>query len=252
MTPRAPRSPHACHQTAALAFDAVSKAYAAPGGEPRHVLRDVSFAAPAGRRIAIVGRSGSGKSTLLHLAAGIDVPTRGDVRVMGRSLAAMSETDRTILRRDHVGLVFQFFYLLPHLSVRDNVALPALIAGDRPRQFEPRVAQLLDRVGLSDRAHERAQKLSGGEMQRVAICRALLRRPHLLLADEPTGNLDDDNGRRVMELMLSLVAEEGGTLIFVTHSREVSALADEVWRLHSGVLIPHTEAEAPAGRDNAC
>ncbi len=163
--------------TAVLAFDAVSKAYAAPGGEQRHVLHDVSFAAPAGRRIAIVGRSGSGKSTLLHLAAGIDVPTRGGVRVMGRSLAALSETARTALRRDHVGLVFQFFYLMPHLSVHDNVALPAFIAGDKPRQFEPRVAQLLDRVGLSDRVHERVQKLSGGEMQRVAICRALLRRP---------------------------------------------------------------------------
>ena len=253
MTPHAPRATtHACHQAVALAFDAVSKAYPAPSGEPRRVLHDVSFEAPAGRRIAIVGRSGSGKSTLLHLAAGIDVPTRGDVRVMGRSLAALSESDRTIMRRDHVGLVFQFFYLMPHLSVRDNVALPALIAGDRPRHYEPRVAQLLDRVGLGDRAHERVQKLSGGEMQRVAICRALLRRPHLLLADEPTGNLDDDNGRRVMELMLSLVAEEGSTLIFVTHSREVSGLADEVWRLHSGVLSPHAEAEALGGRDKAC
>ena len=237
--------PVADNSTAVLAFDAVSKAYAAPNGEPRHVLHDVSFEAPAGRRIAIVGRSGSGKSTLLHLAAGIDVPTGGDVRVMGRSLAAMSESERTVLRRDLVGLVFQFFYLMPHLSVRDNVALPALIAGDRPRHFEPRVAQLLDRVGLGDRANERVQKLSGGEMQRVAICRALMRRPHLLLADEPTGNLDDENGRRVMELMLSLVAEEGGTLIFVTHSREVSGLADEVWRLHSGVLSPYAELEAP-------
>ena len=246
MTPHLPRPTHSRHQTVVLAFNAVSKAYATPSGAPRHVLHDVSFAVPAGRRIAIVGRSGSGKSTLLHLAAGIDVPTRGDVRVMDRSLAEMSESDRTILRRDHVGLVFQFFYLMPHLSVHDNVALPALIAGDRPRQFERRVAQLLDRVGLSDRAHERVQKLSGGEMQRVAICRALLRRPHLLLADEPTGNLDDDNGRRVMELMLSLVAEEGGTLIFVTHSREVSALADEVWLLHSGVLSLHAEAPAVA------
>ena len=145
---------------------------------------------------------------------------------MGRSLAAMSETARTTLRRDHVGLVFQFFYLMPHLSVHDNVALPSLIAGDRPRQFEPRVAQLLDRVGLSDRAHERVQKLSGGrDAARGHLPRPAARRPHLLLADEPTGNLDDENGWRVMELMLSLVAEEGGTLIFVTHSREVSALA---------------------------
>ena len=229
-----------------LVFEAVGKTYAAPGSNPRQVLCDVSFAVPAGRRIAIVGRSGSGKSTLLHLAAGIDVPSGGDVRVMGRSVAAMSETERTILRRDHVGLVFQFFYLLPHLSVHDNVALPALIAGDRPRRFEPRLAHLLDRVGLSDRAHERVQQLSGGEMQRVAICRALLRRPQLLLADEPTGNLDDENGWLVMELMLSLVEEEGGALIFVTHSREVSGLADEVWRLHSGGLSPHTNAVAPS------
>jgi len=178
------------HSAAALAFEAVGKIYAAAGGDPRQVLRDVSFTVPAGRRIAIVGRSGSGKSTLLHLAAGIDVPSVGDVRVMGRSLAAMSETERTILRRDHIGLVFQFFYLMPHLSVHDNVALPALIAGEKSRRFGPRVAHLLDRVGLSDRTHERVQKLSGGEMQRVAICRALLRRPQLLLADEPTGNLD--------------------------------------------------------------
>ena len=232
--------------TAILAFEAVGKTYPAAEGDPRQVLRDVSFTVPAGRRIAIVGRSGSGKSTLLHLAAGIDVPSYGEVRVMGRSMAVMSETERTILRRDHVGLVFQFFYLMPHLSVHDNVALPALIAGDGPRRYEPRVAHLLERVGLNDRAHERVQKLSGGEMQRVAICRALLRRPQLLLADEPTGNLDDENGRRVMELMLSLVDEEGGTLIFVTHSREVSGLADEVWLLHSGVLNPHAEAEAPA------
>ena len=229
---------------AVLAFDAVGKTYSSAGGEPRQVLRDVSFTVPAGRRIAIVGRSGSGKSTLLHLAAGIDVPSRGEVRVMGRSLAGMSENERTVLRRDHVGLVFQFFYLMPHLSVHDNIALPALIAGDKPRRFEPRVAQLLDRVGLSDRAHDQVQKLSGGEMQRVAICRALLRRPQLLLADEPTGNLDDENGWRVMELMLSLVDEERGTLIYVTHSREVSGLADDVWRLHSGSLSPHAETPA--------
>ena len=232
--------------TAVLAFEAVNKTFATAGSDPRQVLQDVSFAIPAGRRIAVVGRSGSGKSTLLHLAAGIDIPSAGEVRVMGRPLSGISETERTILRRDHVGLVFQFFYLVPHLSVHDNIALPALIAGDRTRLFEPRVAHLLDRVGLSDRAHERVQKLSGGEMQRVAICRALLRRPQLLLADEPTGNLDDENGRRVMELMLSLVDEEGGTLIFVTHSGEVSRLADEVWRLHTGMLGPYAGAASPS------
>jgi ABC-type lipoprotein export system ATPase subunit len=220
----------------ALAFRGVSKVYETPGSGSRYALREVSFDIPCGRRIAIVGRSGSGKSTLLHLAAGIDVPTQGDVTVLGQPLSSLSEAVRTRLRRDQIGLIFQFFHLMPHLSIRDNVALPALIASEPPADFEPRVAQLLDRVGLGDRAHDRVQKLSGGEMQRVAICRALLRRPKLLLADEPTGNLDDENGQRVMALMLSLVEAQGSTLVYVTHSRDFASLADEVWHLQSGVL----------------
>jgi putative ABC transport system ATP-binding protein len=196
----------------------------------------VSFEVATGRRVAVVGRSGSGKSTLLHLAAGIDLPTEGAVVVEGRELGRLSDRERTRLRRDAIGLVFQFFHLLPHLSVRDNVALPELIAGGRPAAFEPRVVTLLERVGLPDRAGDPVSKLSGGEMQRVAICRALLRRPRLLLADEPTGNLDDASGRAVMELMLALAAEEGSTLVYVTHSREFAALADETWALQSGVL----------------
>ena len=226
-----------------LSFSAVSKSYDTGSGQ-RDVLRDVSFEAAVGRRLAIVGRSGSGKSTLLHLAAGIDAPTQGIVSVFGQSLATLSEADRTLIRRDAVGLVYQFFYLLPHLSVRDNIALPALIASDKPHVFEPRIDYLLERVGLSDRRHDRVQKLSGGEMQRVAICRALLRRPKLLLADEPTGNLDDDNGRRVMALMLALVEEEGSTLIFVTHSREIASMADDVWQLQNGVLAPQQASTA--------
>ncbi len=125
---------------------------------------------------------------------------------------------------------------MSHLSVWENVALPELVAGGRPADFDPRVRELLERVGLADRAEDPVQGLSGGEMQRIAICRALLRRPGLLLADEPTGNLDDANGRLVMDLMLKLASEEGSTLIYVTHSLELSALADETWRLHSGVL----------------
>jgi predicted ABC-type transport system involved in lysophospholipase L1 biosynthesis ATPase subunit len=132
--------------------------------------------------------------------------------------------------------VFQFFHLLPHLDVLDNVVLPALIAGDQRKDYEPRARELLGRVGLGDRTGETVEKLSGGEMQRVAICRAMLRRPSLLLADEPTGNLDDDTGRRVMELLLRLVEDEASTLIYVTHSRELAALADQTWSLHSGVL----------------
>ncbi len=222
--------------TSAIAFRHVSKVYDSLGGGGRFALRDVSFDLVPGRRVAIVGRSGSGKSTLLHLAAGIDIPTEGEVWVHGSNLAALSERDRTLLRRGSIGLVFQFFYLLSPLSVQDNVALPELIAGGRPSDFQPRVRELLDRVGLADRAEDPVQKLSGGEMQRVAICRALLRRPRLLLADEPTGNLDDVNSRLVMDLILKLASEEGSTLIYVSHSRELAALADETWHLHSGVL----------------
>ncbi|MCZ6480405.1 MAG: ABC transporter ATP-binding protein [candidate division NC10 bacterium] len=222
--------------TSAVSFRHVSKKYDSLGGGDRFALRDVSFDIFPGRRVAVVGRSGSGKSTLLHLAAGIDIPTEGEVWIHGSNLAALSDRDRTLLRRNKIGLVFQFFYLLSHLSVRNNVALPELVAGGKSSDFDPRVHELLDRVGLADRAEDPVQSLSGGEMQRIAICRALVRRPRLLLADEPTGNLDDANSRLVMDLMLKLASEEGSTLIYVTHSRELAALADESWRLHSGVL----------------
>ena len=218
----------------ALSFADVWKTYARNGGGELHALQDVSFEIAEGRTVAIMGRSGSGKSTLLHLAAGIDEPSRGAVEVLGRDLSRLSERERTLRRRDEIGLVFQFFHLLPHLNVRDNVALPAMIAGDR--EVDARIDALLERVGLHSRAGETVERLSGGEMQRVAICRALLRRPRLLLADEPTGNLDDDNGRRVMELLLQLTAEEGSSLVYVTHSREIAALADERWHIHSGIL----------------
>jgi ABC-type lipoprotein export system ATPase subunit len=186
--------------------------------------------------VAIIGRSGSGKSTLLHLAAGIDRPSAGSVYLMGRDIGALDERERTLARRDAIGLVFQFFHLLPHLSLRDNVLLPCWIAGDRSRVVEERALELLERVGLRARAADAVQKLSGGEMQRVAICRALVRRPALLLADEPTGNLDDENGRVVMEQLLRMADGEGSTLVYVTHSLELAALADETWRLHSGTL----------------
>jgi putative ABC transport system ATP-binding protein len=221
---------------AALEFRNVTKRYELDGGAVLDALRGVSFAVPPGRKVAITGRSGSGKSTILHLAAGIDTPSTGEVLVAGRDLARMGEVERSLLRRDGVGLVFQFFHLLPHLSVRDNVLLPAWIAGDRSREAVTRAEDLLARVGLRTRAGDPVVKLSGGEMQRVALCRALLRRPRLLLADEPTGNLDDDNSRAVMDLLLRLAEEEGSALIYVTHSRELAALADETWRIGSGVL----------------
>lgn len=220
----------------ALAFRDVSKTYTASAGHAIHALERTSFEVVEGQTIAIVGRSGSGKSTLLHLAAGIDRPTAGDVMVNGRALGQLSEADRTRLRRDRIGLVFQFFHLLNHLSVAENVALPTMIAGDSPDDAAPRVRHLLERVGLAERSGDGVQKLSGGEMQRVAICRAMVRKPQLLLADEPTGNLDDDTGRTVMDLMLDMVREERSTLVYVTHSREMAARADAVWTLHSGRL----------------
>ena len=201
-------------------------------------LREVSFDIPPGLKVAIVGRSGSGKSTLLHLAAGIDVPTQGEVSIRGRNLAALSDRARTLVRRQEIGLVFQFFYLLPHLSVRENVCLPGFIAGAGVSEFEERASELLEEVGLLDRAEDNIQELSGGEMQRVAICRSLLRKPRLLLADEPTGNLDDANSGVVMNLMLKLASKEGHTLVYVTHSAELASFADEVWKLQSGVLNP--------------
>ncbi len=226
-----------------LAFRAVSREYRAAGGAVIRAVREATGEIAAGRVVAITGRSGSGKSTLLHLAAGIDEPTSGDVLLLGRSLRALGDGERTRLRRDHVGLVFQFFHLVPHLSVLENVLVPALVAGDPPRAAgapppaaEARARELLARVALEERAGEPAQKLSGGEMQRVALCRALLRRPSLLLADEPTGNLDEETGRAVMDLLLALAREEGSAVLYVTHSRELADAADAVWTMHSGVL----------------
>ncbi len=236
----------AVNDVPALVLDGVSRSFGDSAEERRVVLRDASLAVPAGDVVAIVGRSGSGKSTLLHIAAGVEQPSAGRVLVCGRDLGALRDRERTLLRRDRIGLVFQFFHLLPHLSLRDNVALPDLIAGTPPRRWKARAAELLGRVGLADRADEPVQRLSGGEMQRVAVCRALLRRPALLLADEPTGNLDDASGRVVMDLMLRLSREEGSAVVFVTHSREIAAQARRQLRLHDGALEPAPDGAAPA------
>jgi len=221
---------------AALTFEEVSKIYESSSGKRKSALCGISFKVSPGKRVAVVGRSGSGKSTLLHLAAGIDTPTGGRVLLGERDLARLPDRARTLLRRKEIGLVFQFFYLLPHLTVQDNVVLPALIAGDGREGAAGRSLRLLEQVGLRDRARDNIRELSGGEMQRVAICRALLRKPELLLADEPTGNLDDENGALVMQLLLELAQQEGSTLIYVTHSLELAALAQEIWQLHSGLL----------------
>ncbi|HLU99739.1 MAG TPA: ATP-binding cassette domain-containing protein, partial [Acidobacteriota bacterium] len=154
----------------------------------------------------------------------------------GQDLALLSDRSRSHFRRKRVGLVFQFFYLLSHLSVIDNITLPSLIAGSDLQESRLRARQLLSEVGLLERALDPVDKLSGGEMQRVALCRALIEKPDIVLADEPTGNLDDDTARSVMLLMLQLTRTQHNALLYVTHSREMAALADEVWELHSGCL----------------
>ncbi|MFO7607769.1 MAG: ABC transporter ATP-binding protein [Candidatus Krumholzibacteriia bacterium] len=219
-----------------LRFDDVSLTYRAADHPDRPVLRGVSLAVAPGEAVSLVGRSGSGKSSLLHVAAGIAVPTGGRVLLAGHDLGSGGERTRTLWRRETVGLVFQFFHLLPHLSVAENVALPGWLGGLAGREVQARTADLLARVGLADRAGEPVGRLSGGEMQRVALCRALLRRPPLVLADEPTGSLDDTTGREVMDLLLALTRAEGGALLYVTHSRELAAAADRTLRLVDGRL----------------
>lgn len=218
-----------------LRFEHVSRDFAAAAATTS-VLDDVSFGLGRGQVVALLGRSGSGKSTLIHLAAGIDVPTRGHVRFEGVDLAALPDATRTRLRRDAIGLVFQFFHLLPHLSVLENVLLPASIAGASRSEVRARALTLLERVGLLPRRDASAGVLSGGEQQRVALCRALVMQPRLVLADEPTGNLDDRNATIVMDLLLELVKDSGAALLFVTHDHELAARADRVLTLHSGRL----------------
>jgi putative ABC transport system ATP-binding protein len=225
-----------------LRLEAVTMSWDNGDGGGRTVLDGADLRLARGEAVSLVGRSGSGKSTLLHVAAGIAVPTSGRVTLAGHDLTGSGEETRTRLRRDHVGLVFQFFHLLPHLSLRENVAVPAWIAGDDRARTRERVDRLLARVGLLDRAGDPVGRLSGGEQQRVALCRALLRAPALVLADEPTGSLDDRTGSEVMDLLLDLTRQEGGSLLYVTHSRELAARADRSLRLVDGRL----QAEAAA------
>ncbi len=219
-----------------LSFQSVGKSYRDTSGNVRRVLDAVDFALPKASSVAILGPSGAGKSTLLNLAAGIDVPTSGRITLFDRDLGRVSDEARTRLRRDHVGFVFQFFHLLSHLSVVENVLLPSMIAGDRLPSARERAMALLARVGLADRAYDRVERLSGGEAQRVAICRALCRRPSLLLADEPTGNLDDASGTHVIDVLLELVRHEEVTLVVVTHDDQLAARAGARWLLRGGRL----------------
>jgi putative ABC transport system ATP-binding protein len=220
----------------AVVLSAVSKSYREAGRE-RRVLEGVDLVVEAGEIVVVLGRSGSGKSTLLNLVAGIDRPSAGRVEVGGFDVGAASERRRTLFRRDRIGFVFQFFNLLPTLTVEENLRLPLELAGRTAAADLARAAELLAAVGLADRAGAFPDRLSGGEQQRVAVARALVHDPLLVLADEPTGNLDLDTGLAVLDLLDRLTRGAGKTLLMATHSREVVGLADRVVAIEHGLLV---------------
>jgi putative ABC transport system ATP-binding protein len=212
----------------------VRRAYG-EGASAVQALKGITVGIEAGSMTAIVGPSGSGKSTLLNLLGALDQPTGGQVSIAGHDLSQLDDDARTRLRRDKIGFVFQFFNLLPTLSARENVLLPAKLAGRGGAVVEKRADELLERVGLGPRKHHRPDQLSGGEMQRVALSRALIMDPPVLLADEPTGNLDSRTGRDVMRLLRGAV-DQRRTVILVTHDPRIARIADRVLTIRDGEL----------------
>ena len=220
-----------------LSLRRLVKTYA--GASTRHVLNGVSLELAPGECIAIMGDSGVGKSTLLNLIAGLDVPDSGEVLLEGVSLPALDDEKRTLLRRARIGFVFQAFHLLPHMSVAANVGLPLALNGAPALESRQRIEQLLAAVGLAERQHSLPRELSGGEMQRVAVARALVHRPALVLADEPTGNLDAESAGHVLALLREQARHSNAMLILVTHSITAAQTMDRVLQLTAHGLEPH-------------
>jgi putative ABC transport system ATP-binding protein len=216
-----------------IRLEHVGKSYAR-GSQTIWAVRSIDLAIPQGEFHVVTGPSGSGKSTLLHLIAGLDIPTEGSVWLDGRAIASLSDTALTLLRRDRIGLIFQSFNLLPYLTAWENVALPRLLQGAPHRRVKPEVDEWVAAVGLTTRASHWPHELSGGEAQRVAIARALVTRPQLILADEPTGNLDSVLGLDILELLAKLAASSNATTVLVTHSPDAVRFGHRVTRLRDG------------------
>jgi len=220
-----------------IRLEGVSKTYS-QGSRSVTALDGVSLEIGAGEFVSVMGPSGSGKSTLLHIMGTLDAPTSGRLWVGGQPLSEQSDQERTLFRRRKVGFIFQFFNLLPGLSAEENVALPLLLDGKRLSQYRGRVRELLDRVGLAARRRHKPDELSGGEMQRVAIARALAIQPLVLLADEPTGNLDSRNGQEILKLIGEVNRTEKTTVVLVTHDPAAASLAGRTIQLKDGRVEP--------------
>jgi putative ABC transport system ATP-binding protein len=212
------------------------KYYREAGGKV-DILDNIDAEFFEGQIVALVGKSGSGKTTLLNLISGIDYPDSGEIWIGEALITGLSEDQLTLIRRNQVGIVFQFFNLIPTLSVVENVALPRELSGSNAGESRQRAQKLLERVNLGDRLDSYPDVLSGGEQQRVAIARALINDPDLILADEPTGNLDDETAKEILDLLLSVVREAGKTMIIATHSLEIINYADQVYTIHNGKLF---------------
>jgi len=213
----------------------VTKVYR-QGNNPVVALDHLNLRISKGEFLAVTGKSGCGKSTLINIIGGLDSPDQGEVMIDGEDITQMDDHRLTLFRRDRIGIVFQFFNLLPILSLEENIALPHLLKGNSNR-LNVRIDRLLHEMDLYERRHHRPYELSGGEMQRAAICRALINDPELILADEPTGNLDSPSGKQVLEILRQLKVEKGKTVLLVTHSQEGAAMADRVLRMKDGKLL---------------